>query len=444
MEGGVPGGEPGVFPLVGHGEDVAGEEVPPVGVAPVLAGGGRGGLVGVAVEPVIDDELEELFGPEQTGVTLAGDHEILVGAAFGEDVRVEGFALGDAGGHGLVEAVECGDAVVLGGGVEAGADGDGGAGGDFEGEVGGAFGAALLGVDGAFFFVDDVAVEGVFAVRGGVFGAKDALEVGLVVAEERFGGRLGVVGADVEEHVAELFVMEEDGAGFFVELHPGAELAFAVAAAPGPDVAEPDGGQDVEGCGFVPPVGDGELPEQVVGAALGDFLEDVEVGVAVEEAEVGELEFAEEFVAPAVFLDELGVGVAGVGVFVEAFGVGVGGGGVEVVVALFDVLTVAAPLPAEAEEALFEDVVLAVPKGGRHADAALAVGSSPEPVFAPAVGAAACLVVGEILPAFLVAGVVLPDGAPLALGEVGAPAFPIFLPDFVFCQSLFFRVHGRN
>ena len=41
MEGEVPGGEPGIFPFVGHRDDVGGDEMAPVAVAAVLAACGR-------------------------------------------------------------------------------------------------------------------------------------------------------------------------------------------------------------------------------------------------------------------------------------------------------------------------------------------------------------------------------------------------------------------
>ena len=46
MKGEVPGGEPGIFPLVRHRHDVGGDEVRPIAVAAVLAALGRRGLSG--------------------------------------------------------------------------------------------------------------------------------------------------------------------------------------------------------------------------------------------------------------------------------------------------------------------------------------------------------------------------------------------------------------
>ena len=73
VERGVPRGEPWVFPFVGHGEDVACEEVLPIGIAAVVAGGRGRGEAFVSGEPVLDDVVIELFGPEEAGVSLAAD-----------------------------------------------------------------------------------------------------------------------------------------------------------------------------------------------------------------------------------------------------------------------------------------------------------------------------------------------------------------------------------
>src|SRR5262249_39979600 len=61
----------------------------------------------------------------------------------------------------------------------------------------------------------------------------------------------------------------------------------------------------------------------------------------------------------------------------------------------------------------------------RERDAAVVIADSEQPVLAPAVGAAARVVVREVVPAVAVAGVVLAHGRPLAFGEIRAPALPV-------------------
>src|SRR5262249_30627295 len=108
--------------------------------------------------------------------------------------------------------------------------------------------------------------------------------------------------------------------------------------------------------------------------------------------------------------------------------VGVGRGAVEVEVVLLDVLPVVALAVGQAEQALFEDGVLAVPEGQGEAEALLIVGDAGQAVLAPAVGAGAGLVVGEVVPGVAAVAVVLAHGPPLPLAEVRAPLLPGDLP----------------
>jgi hypothetical protein len=69
---------------------------------------------------------------------------------------------------------------------------------------------------------------------------------------------------------------------------------------------------------------------------------------------------------------------------------------------------------ARLEETLLEDRILAVPQGQREAEALFVIGNAGQPVFAPAVGAGAGLIVGEIIPGVTALAIVLEDGSPLS------------------------------
>ena len=72
MKGQVPGGVPGVFPLVRHRNDVVIDHVEPVAVPEDTARGVKG--VGpVLLEPGIGVEVIELLGPQHAGEGLAHD-----------------------------------------------------------------------------------------------------------------------------------------------------------------------------------------------------------------------------------------------------------------------------------------------------------------------------------------------------------------------------------
>ena len=76
-------------------------------------------------------------------------------------------------------------------------------------------------------------------------------------------------------------------------------------------------------------------------------------------------------------------------------------------------------------EPFLEDRVLLVPKGKGQAEALFDIAEPGEAVLAPAVGAGAGLVVGQVVPRLdLLAAVVLPDRPPRPLAQVGTPAVP--------------------
>src|ERR1035438_6029581 len=118
------------------------------------------------------------------------------------------------------------------------------------------------------------------------------------------------------------------------------------------------------------------------------------------------------------------------------------GRGVEVEVALFHVLPVIPLRAGETEEALLQHRVFAVPKRQREAEPALAIGDAEQPVLAPTIGAAAGMVVREVIPDRAVRRIILPHGGPLALGEIRAPAFPILFSRGVLRQAPDLSTHG--
>ena len=125
------------------------------------------------------------------------------------------------------------------------------------------------------------------------------------------------------------------------------------------------------------------------GAGLGVLDEDVEVAVVVEDAGVEQLELRLVLAAAAVLLDQPGVGKLALRILVEHLQVGVRRRGVEVVVELLHVLAVVALAVGQAEQALLEDRIAAVPQRQRQAQPLLVVADAGDAVLAPAIGAAA-------------------------------------------------------
>ena len=117
---------------------------------------------------------------------------------------------------------------------------------------------------------------------------------------------------------------------------------------------------------------------------------------------------------------------------------------IDVEIDLLHVLRVIALRPRQPEQPLLEDRVLAVPQGQRETQAALAVADPQQAVLAPAVGAAAGVVVREICPALARRRVILADGPPLALGQIGPPALPIGRPVPRLLEANVFSRHRRK
>ncbi len=204
-----------------------------------------------------------------------------------------------------------------------------------------------------------------------------------------------------------------------------ADLGAALAPlGPGPGVAEPEVGQEVERGRVGAAVLGGDRHEHVARGALGVLDGDVEVAALGEGPEIGELHLGVGRAGGGRALHQLGIGIAALGILVRPAQVGRGRCGVLVVVDLLHVLAVVALRARHAEEALLEDLVLLVPQREGEAEDLAPVAEPGEAVLAPAVGAAPRVVVGEVAPRVALGAVVLPHGAPRALGDVGPPVPP--------------------
>src|SRR5215813_238840 len=120
--------------------------------------------------------------------------------------------------------------------------------------------------------------------------------------------------------------------------------------------------------------------------------------MVIEDARIGQFELALELAAPAVFLDEPRIRELGLGIFVEGLHVRVRRRRIEVKVLLLHVLAVIALIGREAEQALLEERILAVPESESKTEPALAIRDAQQAVLTPAVSAAAGVIVGKIIP----------------------------------------------
>ncbi len=377
----IPGRVPRELPRVGHRQDVGVEDVAPVAVAAGLSGGGRGRLERIAVEPAPDVVLVELLGPEHSRERLP-HHVLLVGRQPPRNDR--GVELVGLGAAQRQRAVELRAQRIAAGRLDVGqpqAHARVSAGGYLEALTRRGLGALSVRVDGGRVSADDVLMEGVLDVRRGAGRAEDALGVGLVLGEEQLG-----VGSDVEVAAPEVVFLERHELPPVLAGPGGREGALAVRP-PRPCVAEPHGGQQVDGRRLRAAVLDRDLDEDVLRAGLRILDEDVEVAALGKDARVEQLVLGLLDRAPAVLLDQLPVRVFRVRVLVQVLHVRVRRRRVEVEPVLLDVLAVVALGVRQAEGPLLEDRVLPVPEREREADELVAVGDPAEAVFVPAIGA---------------------------------------------------------
>ena len=144
---------------------------------------------------------------------------------------------------------------------------------------------------------------------------------------------------------------------------------------PCPCIAEPKRGKNSERGRLGAAIDDPQADRHVVRRGFGIFEEHIEVAAVVENAGIDEFVFRLQARAAGIFFDQLAVGKLGLRVVVEM---------VEVVL---DVLTVVALRVRQAEGALFEDGILAVPERGRKAQQAVFIRNTEQTILAPAIGA---------------------------------------------------------
>src|SRR3954467_8341307 len=90
----------------------------------------------------------------------------------------------------------------------------------------------------------------------------------------------------------------------------------------------------------------------------------------------------------------------------------------------------------EAKKAFLENRIAPVPQRHGKCHPAFAVAQAKQAVLSPAIGAAARVIVREILPAVAVLGVVFAYRPPLSFREVRPPALPVLRAPGVFFDPL--------
>ena len=280
-------------------------------------------------------------------------------------------------------------------------------------------GAGGEAADGIGVAVHHEVVDAVLDARSDVLAAPQPGGVGLVLREEE--GRR----APAQEPAPDVArVVDLDGQSAFHRLGRP-EARPALVDAPGPGVAEPQRGQEVERGGLGAAVDGGHPHQDVFRRGLGVLDDHVEVPVLVEQAGLDQLVLELAAVPASVLLEEPAVGELGLRVLVDVPHVAVARGVVDVEVVLLAVLPVVSLVAGQAEQPLLQDRIAAVPHGEGQADEAVAVGKPGDAILTPAVDPGASLVVVEVFPRGAALAVVFPHRAPLPLRQVGPPAPPV-------------------
>src|SRR5207249_3774745 len=100
----------------------------------------------------------------------------------------------------------------------------------------------------------------------------------------------------------------------------------------------------------------------------------------------------------------------------------------QIVLQLLHILAMISLRPRQSEEAFLQNRIAFIPQRQREAQSPLPIADSQQPILAPAIGAAAGLIVCEEIPARAVFRIVLAHRAPLPLSEVRTPALPVGRP----------------
>ena len=142
-------------------------------------------------------------------------------------------------------------------------------------------------------------------------------------------------------------------------------------------------------------IGEGQADGQILRGGLGVLHLQIEETIVFKNAGVNELKFVLVSAAATVFVSQLLVGEALLGISIQRFGITPCGRPGQVIHHVFDVFTVIALRIAETKKALLQNVILSVPEHWGEAEQTLFVTDPEQAVFAPAVRAQMAVVEGK-------------------------------------------------
>src|SRR6266480_5272303 len=106
MKSQVPRCIPGIFPLVGHRDDVTVQHMKPLGIANALLTRSRQGMSCVLFQPAVQIEVVVLLAPQHTGQGLAMYAAFILAQRLRSNSVVEFVGIGKASSEYLVKRAE--------------------------------------------------------------------------------------------------------------------------------------------------------------------------------------------------------------------------------------------------------------------------------------------------------------------------------------------------
>ena len=249
---------------------------------------------------------------------------------------------------------------------------------------------------------------------------EEAVEVGLVLAEEE----LAVGGTfEAQLHGAELLALGDERIARAEAFDRGTRGIVA----PRPGVAEKQLRDHMDLRRLRTAVHHLDAQGRLIVLALGVGDPDLKKAVLVEDSRIEQLVLGIELGAEGVGAHQVGVGISALRIRIHHAVPRVARQRIDMPPEFLGILAVIAFSVGEAEEALLENAVLAVPHCDRETEDLVLVAPAKEAILAPSVGAAARVVVGERLPRRAVGRVILANRAPLSAGDIGSPCAPVVI-----------------
>ena len=433
MEHQIPLAEIGVLPAVGHRDDVLGPKGSPVGVFGVPPFLGWPGSVVVSAQPPCHIPVVVLAAPEQPGSSRGMDGTVLLVESRCYPFQVV-LPLPAALIH---QGVERGclfrlrglaSLVVVSAQSQAHRP-------DFSWmeralEMQRCFASSLCRIHRALLSVNQKAVKGIFHI-GLLWGLSvEPFGVGFVFREQpRALFTAGqVVGGQAFDGITHEPIVLEAKAG-----------SVPVRIPPAPGVPEPQAGKEMKVRVLRTSVGDGEPDQHIFGRSFRVLNVEIKKAIARKDACIDQFVFVLFSAAVAVFVAQLLVRKALMGVAIQSFRITTGWCTGEVIHRVFDVFSVVAFGIAETEQAFFENGILAVPEHGRETEQTAFVAQAQQAVLPPAVAAQVAVVEGKGVPGVAIAGIILADCAPLPITQIGPPAIPGLVSFIPFAATQKFR-----